>query len=393
MLNFALAQDEIREDFQYAQRLSLDQRVRSRPAWSEIEINWNQTGQSFNAVVQQLAALANYLDQKQWRQISSLSVYLADIQDIHQLLAELAKWLNDIIFHAPPTQQSDVITWLEVAEAQAEVTLVAAPLFVNDTIEKELVHRKRSAIFTGATLRTGAGFTFIRDRLGLWDVTASTVDSPFDYRTSTLLYLPSDLPEPNQSYYQQAVEQAIVKAATASVGSTLALFTSYAQLRVTADAIRAPLDRIGITVLQHGASSRQRLLREYRQTEKAVLLGTRSFWEGIDLPGDELRCLLIVRLPFAVPSDPLVAARSAELEDPFRDYTLPDAILRFRQGFGRLIRRASDRGVVVILDSRVWRKDYGRAFLESLPPCTIRHAPLTNLGTEVERWLHTNSGR
>ncbi len=344
-------------------------------------------------MVQQLAALANYLDQKQWRQISSLSVYLADIQDIHQLLAELAKWLNDIIFHAPPTQQSDVITWLEVAEAQAEVTLVAAPLFVNDTIEKELVHRKRSAIFTGATLRTGAGFTFIRDRLGLWDVTASTVDSPFDYRTSTLLYLPSDLPEPNQSYYQQAVEQAIVKAATASVGSTLALFTSYAQLRVTADAIRAPLDRIGITVLQHGASSRQRLLREYRQTEKAVLLGTRSFWEGIDLPGDELRCLLIVRLPFAVPSDPLVAARSAELEDPFRDYTLPDAILRFRQGFGRLIRRASDRGVVVILDSRVWRKDYGRAFLESLPPCTIRHAPLTNLGTEVERWLHTNSGR
>jgi DNA polymerase-3 subunit epsilon/ATP-dependent DNA helicase DinG len=118
-----------------------------------------------------------------------------------------------------------------------------------------------------------------------------------------------------------------------------------------------------------------------------VLLGTRSFWEGIDLPGDELRCLLIVRLPFAVPSDPLVAARTADLDNAFREYTLPDAILRFRQGFGRLIRRADDRGIVVLLDSRVWRKEYGQAFLESLPHCTVRHAPLANLSDEIERWL------
>jgi DNA polymerase-3 subunit epsilon/ATP-dependent DNA helicase DinG len=213
------------------------------------------------------------------------------------------------------------------------------------------------------------------------------VDSPFDYRTSTLLFLPSDLPEPNHPHYQQAVEQAIIRAAVASAGATLALFTSYAQLRATAESIRAPLDKLGVTVLQHGTSSRQRLLREYRQAKKAVLLGTRSFWEGIDLPGDELRCVLIVRLPFAVPTDPLVAARSAELENPFRDYTLPDAILRFRQGFGRLIRRATDRGIVVVLDSRVWRKEYGQAFLESLPECTTRHAPLANLDVEINRWL------
>ena len=123
------------------------------------------------------------------------------------------------------------------------------------------------------------------------------------------------------------------------------------------------------------------------QTERAVLLGRRSFWEGVDLPGDELRCLLIVRLPFAVLSDPVVAARSAEFENAFRDYTLPDAILRFRQGFGRLIRRATDRGVVVVLDSRTWRKQYGEAFLEALPTCTRRHAPLANLGEEIRHWL------
>ncbi|OUC08418.1 hypothetical protein RY27_09115, partial [Litorilinea aerophila] len=229
--------------------------------------------------------------------------------------------------------------------------------------------------------------------LGLWEVAAATVESPFDYQRYGLLFLASDMPEPNHVHYQQAVEQAIIKAAMASNGATLVLFTSYNQLRATAEAIRGPLDRAGITVLQHGVSSRQRLLREFRQTERAVLLGTRSFWEGIDLPGDELRCLLIVRLPFAVPSDPMVAARSAEMENPFWDYTLPDAILRLRQGFGRLIRRTTDRGVVIILDSRIWRKEYGQAFLESLPTCTVRHAPLSNLDEEIRRWLHPSSGK
>jgi DNA polymerase-3 subunit epsilon/ATP-dependent DNA helicase DinG len=291
------------------------------------------------------------------------------------------------ILQQPSGTQAGLVTWLELNDAGNAVALASAPLDVNEILEKELLQEQRSAIFTGATLRTGSGFSFIRDRLGLWDVPAVTVESPFDYKSSTLLYLPDHLPAPNHPHYQQAVEQAIIEAAQATGGRTLALFTSYAQLRATADAIRAPLDRLGITVLQHGTSSRNRLLREYREAEKAVLLGTRSFWEGIDLPGDELSCLLIVRLPFAVPSDPLVAARAADLEDPFTDYTLPDAILRFRQGFGRLIRRATDRGVVVVLDNRLWQKEYGRAFLDSLPTCTVRHAPLSNLGEEISQWL------
>jgi DNA polymerase-3 subunit epsilon/ATP-dependent DNA helicase DinG len=267
------------------------------------------------------------------------------------------------------------------------VNLAAAPLYVNEIIEQALLQARRSAIFTSATLRTNAGFDFIRERLGLWGVSVATAESPFDYEASTLLLLPGNLPAPNQADYQRAVEQAIIEAAQAAGGRTLVLFTSHAQLRLTADAIRAPLDRLNITVLQHGTSSRNRLLREYRQAERAVLLGTRSFWEGIDLPGDELRCLIIVRLPFSVPSDPLVAARSADLEDAFNEYTLPDAVLRFRQGFGRLIRRADDRGVVVVLDSRMWQKAYGRAFLDALPTCTVRHTPLANLGDEVRNWL------
>ena len=391
LVAFAKQQDAIRQDFGYGQRLGLDGRIRTQPAWSELEIEWDRVGQTLRGAVRQLTMLLNHLDQRQWWNKEPYAALYQELQGASEKLVALQNWLDRIMFQTPGSQDNDVVSWMEVNEAVSQATLVAAPLYVSDTLERELVHRKRSAIFTGATLRTGSGFGFIRDRLGLWDVTASTVDSPFDYRRSTLLFLPSDLPEPNDSRYQQAVEQAIIRAAVASSGATLALFTSYAQLRATAEVIRAPLDRLGITVLQHGTSSRQRLLREYRKADKAVLLGTRSFWEGIDLPGDELRCLLIVRLPFAVPSDPLVAARTAELENAFRDYTLPDAIIRFRQGFGRLIRRTTDRGVVVVLDSRVWRKEYGSAFLESLPECTTRHAPVANLDAEIDRWLNRES--
>jgi DNA polymerase-3 subunit epsilon/ATP-dependent DNA helicase DinG len=213
------------------------------------------------------------------------------------------------------------------------------------------------------------------------------VDSPFDYKRNVMLYLPTDMPLPNDGRYQQAVEQAVLATATACQGRTLALFTSYQQVRATADVIRAPLERLGVTVLQHGQGGRSRLLREFRSSEQAILLGTRSFWEGVDLPGDEVRCLLIARLPFAVPGDPLVAARSAEFEDAFNEYMVPDAVLRFRQGFGRLIRRAGDRGVVVLLDSRVWRKAYGQTFLEALPECTVRRAPLSNLAEAIDKWF------
>jgi DNA polymerase-3 subunit epsilon/ATP-dependent DNA helicase DinG len=259
-------------------------------------------------------------------------------------------------------------------------------------LQEGLVNRCRTAIFTGATLRTGSSFRYIRDRLGLWDVKIATVESPFNYKRAALLCMPGDMPLPNQPQYQQAVEQAIVEVATAVEGRTLALFTSFHQLRTTADAIHDRLARAGVKLLQHGQGSRHRLLRDFRAAPHAVLLGTRTFWEGIDLPGDELQCLLIARLPFAVPDDPLVAARSAEFEDPFYDYTVPDAVLRFRQGFGRLIRRTTDRGVVVILDSRVWRKEYGTAFLEALPECTVSRAPLRKLGVAVYDWLERKVG-
>jgi ATP-dependent DNA helicase DinG len=168
----------------------------------------------------------------------------------------------------------------------------------------------------------------------------------------------------------------------------LGLFTSYTQLRQTAQAITARLALGGITVFdQTSGSSRQLLIDSFKSTQKAVLLGTRSFWEGVDLPGDDLQSLVITRLPFNVPTDPIFAARSETFENSFMEYGLPEAILRFRQGFGRLIRRKTDRGVVTIFDSRLTSKRYGKAFLDSLPECTIQRGPLAKLPQAAKDWM------
>ncbi len=388
LVNFANQQMQGRVDTQYSQRLSLDSTSRSQPAWSQIEIEWDATGAAIRDLSGASSELLRLLDTAQWRQSATTAGVYGDLRTLTDYWDDFTKQLDEII-HTPHGPLRGRVPWVEVSDNGQQVILGSSPLTVAELLEEKLVHRCRSVVFTGATLRTGSGYRFIRERLGLWDVTISSVESPFDYRKSTLLCLPSDMPAPNQPDYQRAVDQAIIDATVAAGGRTLALFTSYQQLRATADTVRPALERQGITVVQHGQGNRQRLLREFRGAERALLLGTRSFWEGVDLPGDELICLLIAKLPFGVPTDPLVAARSSEFDDPFNEYTLPEAVLRFRQGFGRLIRRATDRGVVIVLDNRVWRKEYGQAFLDALPECTVRRTPLPNVSFEVRRWLGT----
>ncbi len=383
---FARGHEQARADAGYSQRLALDSSARSQPMWSRVEIEWDDASRALHALVEQLVTVAVQMEQAQWRDDEQALPIVHEWRSVVEHVTELTRRLDEIIL-APHGMDHKQVAWLEVGGDADDVTVAMAPLSVQTVVEEELVRPRRCAIFTGATLRTGANFSYLRERLGLWDVKVATVESPFDYKRNVLLYLPTDMPLPNEGRYQQAVEQAVLAAATACQGRTLALFTSYQQVRATADAIRTPLERLGITVLQHGQGGRSRLLREFRASEQAILLGTRSFWEGVDLPGDEVRCLLIARLPFAVPGDPLIAARSAEFEDAFNEYMVPDAVLRFRQGFGRLIRRAGDRGVVVLLDSRAWRKAYGQTFLEALPECTARRAPLSNLAEAIGKWF------
>ncbi len=199
----------------------------------------------------------------------------------------------------------------------------------------------------------------------------------------------NDIPEPSPDpRYQRAVERGLIELCLATHGRALILFTSYSQLRRTSEALAGPLARAGIVLLVQGeGASRHALLESFRGLDQAVLLGTRSFWEGVDVPGEALSVLAIIRIPFDVPSDPIVAARAETYESPFEEYSVPQAILRFRQGFGRLIRAASDRGVVATFDRRILSKSYGSAFVDSLPRSTIRAGRLADLPRAAARWL------
>ncbi len=267
-------------------------------------------------------------------------------------------------------------------------TLHYAPLDVAPALKSWLLDAKATTILTSATLTTDGSFDYIRERIGAAEANELALGSPFDYQRSAMIVLPDDMPEPNQPGYARKCADAIADVAEALGGRTLVLFTSYAQLRATHDMIRDRIDQAQISLMAQGIDgSRTRLLQRFKMSERALLLGTASFWEGVDVVGDSLSALVIARLPFAVPTDPIFAARSEQFDDPFRQYAVPQAILRFKQGFGRLIRSATDRGVVVVLDRRVLSKSYGTAFLNSLPPCTVRMAPSSTVGSIVQEWL------
>jgi DNA polymerase-3 subunit epsilon/ATP-dependent DNA helicase DinG len=293
----------------------------------------------------------------------------------------------------------NVIYWAEVFKGR--ISLHAAPLRIGPLVEEHIFNKKETVVMTSATLRTAAmsrygepSFDYLKERLHAQHAEEVSVGSPFDYEASTLVYLPTDIPEPNQPGYQRCVEQAVIDIATALEGRTMALFTSYSQLQKTARSIAQPLTASGLTVLaQLEGSSRQQILTQFRQEDsKAVLLGTRSFWEGVDIPGPALQAVVIVRIPFDVPTDPVFAARSETFENPFFEYSIPETVLRFRQGFGRLIRRQDDEGIVVVLDKRILTKRYGQSFLEALPGCTVLRQRLDRLGELSLRWLNRNKG-
>lgn len=293
-----------------------------------------------------------------------------------------------MLISQPP---ENTVRWV-VAEGQGKDRLCSAPLHVGELLQQQLLSTKEVVIFTSATLTTEGTFEHLKERLGLQPTAEVLLGSPFDYKSSTLVLVAHDLPEPGTRDYQAQMELALKQVLTATEGRALVLFTSHSSLRATLTNIREPLERQDLLVLGQGVGIGRNQLLELFKSHKgrkgAVLLGASSFWEGIDVVGDALRVVIIARLPFQVPSDPVFAARSQALADGFNQYALPLSILRFRQGFGRLIRSRSDHGVVVVLDSRLHRKAYGRAFLQSLPGCTVRRTPTRNLPGEASEWLH-----
>jgi DNA polymerase-3 subunit epsilon/ATP-dependent DNA helicase DinG len=353
----------------YEQRARLTTSARTQQAWTAVEVAWESVEIRLVALletVSQLHTLLQGMDSYGLLEYDELVSQLASLLTFGENLREEGNALVS-------NPSKDRIYWITVANS-GETSLHAAPLDVAPLLQTDLYESKRAVILTSATLTTAGSFNYLKGRLGLVDADDLAVGSPFDYERSTLVVVPADMPEPEQPLYQRVLHQTLQRLCLATEGRALVLFTSHTQLRAAWQAIQAPLAEKGILVLGHGVDGapRRQLLNTFKTNPKTVLLGASSFWEGIDVVGDALSVLVITRLPFAVPTDPVISARSELYDDPFNQFSLPQAILKFRQGFGRLIRSQSDRGVVVILDRRVVSKSYGKYVLKSLPACQLR---------------------
>jgi ATP-dependent DNA helicase DinG len=285
----------------------------------------------------------------------------------------------------PVPGEAPMVRWLEVRGKDRNVAATAVPLDLAPVLRDDLFKRVKTAVVTSATLATDARFDFLTARLGLTDpelepVTA-ILPSPFDYPRQAVLAIPTDLPAPNvdaAAHFQRVMRVAMDLAAAAD-GGLFVLFTSHRDVRQAATELRARGIERRWPLLVHGEDARDALLRRFRESGRAVLVGTASFWEGVDVPGQALRGLLIAKLPFRVPTEPMTAAQCEAIQsrggDAFREFMLPHASLRLKQGFGRLIRTATDRGTIVIGDPRIVTKSYGRGLLDALPPARRIAAP------------------
>ncbi len=272
-------------------------------------------------------------------------------------------------------RMGDAVYWVDLGSGpRRSPTLHATPIEIAPVLRQQLFNGARSVVLTSATLTAASSFSHVKHRMGLTGATEVALGSPFDYRRQALLYLPPTMPEPSATEpFALGVIDECRRILRASDGGALVLFTSYALLRRVHEALSADRTLAGLKMLRHEPGVASPILEELRATRRGVLFGTLTFWQGVDVPGDALRCVIITRLPFEVPDHPLVEARSEMIRgrggEPFTEDSLPEAILTFRQGFGRLIRSREDRGLVAILDPRVTTRPYGASFLESLPDC------------------------
>ena len=248
------------------------------------------------------------------------------------------------------------------------VFLQATPIDVGPILRECLWSKLECAVLTSATLAVGGGFEYIRQRLGMEHARESVLPSHFDYESQALLYVPPDLPDPRTPPFTAQASERIRRLLEITRGRAFVLFTSYAQMN---DIYQRLLAEVEFPLLRQGDAPKSALLEEFRLTPNAVLFATSSFWQGVDVPGEQLSCVIIDRLPFAVPSDPVVAARVKAIDadggNAFFQYQVPAAVITLKQGFGRLIRSLHDRGLLVLLDNRILKKQYGRVFVESLP--------------------------
>ncbi len=299
-------------------------------------------------------------------ELSALSSKPEEVLNIARRAAELRRELAFLL----ESEEKGYVYWFE--RRGKGVYLVATPIDVSEILRERLFEQFDTIVLTSATLAVGGRFDYVKQRLGISGSREEVLPQEFDYRSQALLYIPKALPDVRHANFSAGAAEEIAQILKLTRGRAFCLFTSYAQMREVHERLAG---MIPYPLLLQGTAPRSALLDRFRATPGAVLLATASFWQGVDVPGSQLSCVIIDRLPFAVPSDPIVAARVRALQEdgqnPFAEYQVPKAVLSLKQGFGRLIRSRSDRGVLAILDNRIQRMQYGRIFLESLPEYTV----------------------
>ncbi len=365
-------------------QLLITPEIRNSPAWGELYLAWENLDARLIQACNAVAHLRNFLDSA----ASAQPALLVEAAALSENLESLAIRLKSILGADAETAQES-IHWLNVNPSQNALSLHSAPLDVSGILSEKLFDEKDCVVLTSATLSANGDFEYLKRRVGVTkNADELLVGSPFDYERAAQALIPEDMPQPNANGYVNAISGVLAQLGQALDGRTLALFTSHSSLRAVAQRLRPQLEPHGIPVLAQGVDgSAPYLMSAFLEEPRSVLLGTASFWEGIDPPSGLLKALVIARLPFQVPTDPIVQSRSRLYDDPFNEYSIPNAVLRFRQGIGRLIRNKDDRGNIVVLDSRIITHGYGRSFQNSMPPC--RHTPcLTgNVGPLAAGWL------
>ncbi|AZR72403.1 hypothetical protein BBF96_02735 [Anoxybacter fermentans] len=333
-----------------------------------------------------LIGALNQLGQKMkilYEELTDLSE--EDVPDYESLLVELEGRITQLqrilrtLEFIIGQEDEKFVYWVEVfyrKKKELFCTLQAAPLEIAKEIKEQIIEPLDTVIFTSATLTVQGSFEYIRRSLGLYDerVDDLMVGSPFNYREQALVAVVKDISAPNMTTYSKEVQNHLLELLEMMKGRTLVLFTSYRMLNNFYQALKEPLLEKGIKIYKQGEDSRLQIIKNFKEGERGVIFGTSSFWEGVDIQGDDLSCVVIMKLPFQVPSDPIVEAKVEKLEreglNPFINFMLPNAVIKFKQGFGRLVRSKEDKGVVIVFDPRIYTKSYGRIFLKSLPENT-----------------------
>jgi predicted DnaQ family exonuclease/DinG family helicase len=366
-----------------------EETLRITPALRE-DAGWAQIHLSAENAVTALAALDGSLRRavggvREWLGGEDADQGIRELEKIRARLEEATGVLEEALLKPDRNR----VHWFSQVSRAESLLLRVAPVNVGSLLRERVYSERRSTVFTSATLAVGGTFDYFRSRVGLGaEVEEMILPSPFDYYHQALVCLPTDMPLPEDELFDGAVEELIAAVARRAKGRTLALFTSHRQLRDVHAALRQRVDLDEVLILGQGIDGQRRqLLKTFEQAERPLLLGTSTFWEGIDIPGERLSCVIVVRLPFPVPTDPVYAARAEQVRDPFAQLALPQAALRLKQGFGRLIRRSTDHGAVAILDNRILGRDYGKAFLDVLPPASRFVGPSAEVADRVGDWL------